>query len=94
MGDDRPENNNNKTTGGTVRCWHADPIFFFVFSSCRVQISGSLDDYPVPTITVDTATDVSVVSHAWLMSHPTLRSVTIQLVPPAAVVYRASKGCR
>ena len=30
-------------------------------------------DYPVPAITVGTATDVSVVSLAWLISHPTLR---------------------
>ena len=76
---------------GTARCWHADPIFFF-FSSRRVQISCSVDDYPVPAITVDTATDVSVVSHAWLMSHPTLRSVTIQPVSPTTVALRAANS--
>ena len=65
---------------------------FFVFSSRRVQSSGSVEDYPVPAITVDAATDVAVVSHAWLMSHPTLRSVTIQPVPPIAVTLRAANG--
>ena len=30
-----------------------------------------IDDYPVPAITVDSATDLSVVGHAWLMSPPT-----------------------
>ena len=43
-------------------------------------------------ITVDTAADVSVVSHAWLMYHPTLHSVTIQPVPPTAVALRAANG--
>ena len=62
------------------------PSFFcFVFSSRIVKTSGSVEDYPVPAITVDTATGVSVVSHAWLMSHPTLRSVAIQPVPPTVV---------
>ena len=67
-----------------------NPSFFFVFSSRRVQISGFVEDYPVPAITVDTATDVSAVSHALLMSHPTLRSVTIQ--PATAVALRAANG--
>ena len=66
--------------------------FSLFFSSRRVQISGFVEDYPVPAITVDTATDVSVVSHAWLMSHPALRSVTIQPVPPTAVALRAANG--
>ena len=78
---------------GTARGWHANPILFsLIFSSRRVQISGFVEDYPVPAITVDTATDVSVVSHAWLMSHPALRSVTIQPVPPTAVALRAANG--
>ena len=69
------------------------PSFFcFVFSSRIVKTSGSVEDYPVPAITVDAATDVAVVSHAWLMSHPTLRSVTIQPVPPIAVTLRAANG--
>ena len=68
------------------------PSLFFAFSFRRVQISGSVEDYPVPVSTVDTATDVSVVSHAWLMSHPTLRSVTIQPFPPTAVALRAANG--
>ena len=57
-----------------------------------MQISGSVEDYPVPAITVDTANDVSVASHAWFMSHPTLRFVTIQPVPPTAVALRAANG--
>ena len=57
-----------------------------------MQISGFVEDYPMPAITVDTATDASVVSHAWLKSHPTLRSVTIQPVPPTAVALRAANG--
>ena len=61
------------------------PSFFFFFSSRSVQISGSVKDYSVTAITVDTAANVSVVSHAWLMSHPTLRSVAIQPVPPTVV---------
>ena len=49
-----------------------------------------VEDYPVPAITVDTATDVSVVSHAWLTSHPALRSVTIQPIQPTTVALRAA----
>ena len=67
------------------------PSFFFIFFSSRsVQIAGSVEDYPVPAITIDTATDVSVVSHAWLMSHPTLRSVSVQPVLPTTVALRAA----
>ena len=66
--------------------------FSLFFSSRRVQISGSIEDYPVPAITVDTATDVSVVSHAWLKSHPTLHSVIIQPVPPTAVALKAANS--
>ena len=93
MGSVRPDNN-KKTTA-----WHSSrlackshPFFFIIFPSRRVQISGFVEDYPVPAITVDTATDVSAVSHAWLMSHPTLRSVIIQPVPPTAVALRAANG--
>jgi len=88
-----PAKNNKKTT-----VWHSSMLahrshpFSLSFSSRRVQISGSVDNYPVPAITVDTATDISVVSQAWLMSHPTLRSVTIQPVPPTAVALRAANG--
>ena len=57
-----------------------------------MQISGSVKDYPVPAIPADTATDVSVVSHAWLKSHPTLHSVIIQPVPPTTVALRAANG--
>ena len=57
-----------------------------------MQISGSVEDYPVPAITVDTATDVSVVSHAWLKLHPTLHCVIIQPVPPTAVALRAANS--
>ena len=66
--------------------------FSLFFSFRRVQISGSVEDYPVPAITVDTATHVSVVSHAWLKSHPTLHSVIIQPVSPTAVALRAANG--
>ena len=76
---------------GTARCRHENPIPFVFFVS-QSQIFGSVEDYPVPAITVDTATDVSVVSQAWLMSHPTLRFVTIQPVPPTAVALRAANG--
>ena len=93
MGSVSPDNN-KKTTA-----WHnsrmackSHPFFLFCFSYRSVQISGSVEDYPVPASTVDTATDVSVVSHAWLLSHPTLRSVTIQPVPPTAVALRAVNG--
>ena len=46
----------------------------------------------MPAITADTATATSVVSQAWLKPHPTLRSVTIQPVPPSAVALRAANG--
>ena len=88
----RPDNN-KKTTA-----WHSSRLackthpFSLFFSSRRVQISGFVEDHPVPAITADTATDVSVVSHAWLTSHPALRSVTIQPVPPTAVAFRAANG--
>ena len=94
MGGVLPDINNNKKT----TTWHSSMLackchlFLFFFPYRRVQISGSVENYPVPAITVDTATDVSVVSHAWLMSHPTLRSVTIQPVPPTAVALRAANG--
>ena len=63
------------------------PSFFFV-----LFVSQSADFWLCRRLTVDTATDVSVVSHAWLMSHPTFRSVTIQPVPPTAVALRAANG--
>ena len=59
VGDDHPENSNKKQLRGTalLACRsHPFPLFF---SSRRVQISGSVDDYPVSAITVDTVTDVS-----------------------------------
>ena len=65
MGDVRPENKTKKTTawdGSMLACKPHSVSFFF--SSRRVQIAGSVEDYPVPAITADTATDVSVVSHA------------------------------
>ena len=62
------------------------------FSSRRFQISGSVDDCPVSEIILNTAADVSVVSRARFMSHPTLRAITIQPVPPAAVALRAANG--
>ena len=79
MGGVRPEIDNKKTTArhSSMLACKFRPFSLF-FSSRRVQISGSVEDCPVLAITVDTATDVSVASHAWLMSHPTLRSVTIQ----------------
>ena len=46
----------------------------------------------MPEITLNTAADVSVISHAWFMSHPTLRAITIQPVPHAAVALRAANG--
>ena len=68
------------------------PSLLFFFSFRRVQIYGSVEGYPLPAITVDTVTDVSVVSRAWLMSHSILRSVTIQPVPPTAVALRAANS--
>jgi len=62
------------------------------FSSRRVRIAGSVDDVPVNEITVDTATDVPVVSLAWVRSHPTLRGVTLNPVPASAVALRAANG--
>ena len=66
--------------------------FSLSFSSRRVRIAGSVDDAPVNSITVDTATDVSVVSLAWVRSHPTLRGVPLDPIPPAAVALRAANG--
>lgn len=62
------------------------------FSSHRVRVAGSVDDHDVDNITIDTATDVSVVSHEWLKSHPTLRRVKLKRVPPAAVALSAANG--
>ena len=89
-----PDNNDKKMT----TAWHSSMLackshpFSLFFSPRRVQTSGSVENYPVPAITVDTDTNVSVVSHVWLMSHPTLRYVTIQPVPPTAVALRAANG--
>ena len=89
----RDRHSNKKTTA-----WHSSMLsckchpFSLFFSSRRVQISGSVEDYPVSAITDDTATDVPVVSHAWLTAHRTLRSVTIQPVPPTAVASPAANG--
>ena len=57
-----------------------------------MRVSGHVDDYPVTNITIDTVTDVSVVSHGWLKYHPSLRSVLLKLVPQAAVSLRAANG--
>ena len=92
MGSVRPDNNKNTTAWHSSRLACKSHPFSLFFSSRRAQVSGSVEDYPVPAITVDTATDMSVVSQAWLMSHSTLRSVTIQPVPPNAVALRAANG--
>ena len=93
-GDVRPEKNINQTTtvGHSSMLAHTSRPFFLSFSSRRVQISGPVDTYPVPAITVDIATDISFVSRAWLMSHPTLGPVSIQPVSPSAVALRAVNG--
>ena len=74
------------------RLAHKTIDFFLSFSSRRVRIAGSVDDVPVYNITVDTATDVPVVSLAWVRSHPTLRGIPLNPVPPAAVALRAANG--
>ena len=89
MGSVCPDNKKKDNCVAQLEAGMQIPSLFFAFSFRRVQISGSVEDYPVPVSTVDTATDVSVVSHAWLMSHPTLRSVTIQPLPPTVVALRA-----
>ena len=88
----RPDNNKMTTAWHSSRlaCKSHPGSFFFSFG--RVRIYGSVEGYPVPAITVDKVTDVSVVSHAWLMSHSILRSVTIQPVPPTAVASPAANG--
>ena len=66
------KNNNSDHVGYSSRLAHKPIDFSLSFSSRRVRIAGSVDDVPVNDITVDTATDVPVVSLAWLRSHPTL----------------------
>lgn len=73
------------------RLAHKTIDFSLSFSSRRVRVAGTVDDVPVDT-TVDTATDVPVVSLAWLRTHPTMRSVPFKPVPPAAVALRAANG--
>ena len=58
MGSVRPDNNKTTTTWHSSRLACKSHPFSLFFSSRRVQISGSVEDYPVPAITVDTATDV------------------------------------
>ena len=93
MRDDRRQNTNDKAVA-----WHRSftcisiPYFFFDFFVSQSADSSYTDDYPVPATTVNIATDVSVVSDAWVMSSPILRSVIIQPVPPTAVVLRATNG--
>ena len=41
---------------------------------------------------MDKATDMPVVSLAWVRPHPTLRGITLNPVPPAAVALRAANG--
>ena len=62
------------------------------FSSRRVRVAGLVDDCHVDNVTIDTATDVSVVSMEWVRSHPTLRNVPLKPVPPAAVALNAANG--
>ena len=62
------------------------------FSSRRVRIADCVDDAPVNHITVGTSTDVLVVCPAWVRSHPTLRGIPLDPVPPAAVALRAPNG--
>lgn len=70
---------------------HKKYPFSLSFSSRRVRVDGSVEGYAV-NVTVDTATDVSVVSLSWLKSHPSLRSTTLNPVPPSAVSLRAANG--
>ena len=71
---------------------HQNNIFSLSFSSRRVRVSGSVDGYPVTNITVDSATDVSVVSPQWMKSHPSLRSFPLKPIPQVAVSLRAANG--
>ena len=86
------ENNKDDQVWYSSRLAHKTIDFSLSFSSRRVRIAGSVDDVPVKDITVDTATDVPVVSLAWLRSHPTLQSVPLKPVPPSAVALRAANG--
>ena len=91
--DDRPQNMKKKSNA-----WHRSltdmpiPSSIFDYFLSQSSDSSSTDDYPVPAITINIATNVSVVSHAWVMSSPILRSVIVQPVPTTAVVLRATNG--
>lgn len=67
-------------------------ILSLLFSPRRVRVSGSVGDCHVENITIDTATDVSVVSLGWLKSHPSLREIPHKSVPRTAVALSAANG--
>ena len=84
--------NNSDHVWYSSRLAHKTIDFSLSFSSRRVRVCGSVDDVPVKNITVDTATDVPVVSLTWLRSHPTLSSIPLKSVPRSAVALRAANG--
>ena len=86
------ENNNTNNVWYSSSLSQKPNFLSLSFSSRRVRVDGSVDGHTVTNITVDTATDVSVVSLAWLKSHPSLRSVPLKPVPHSAVSLRAANG--
>ena len=86
MGSVRPDNNKRQLRG-TARGWDANPIlfvFFFRLAECRFLALWKTIQCPQSLLIL------SVVSHAWLTSHPALRSVTIQPIQPTTVALRAA----
>ncbi len=92
VGAGSPERNNKDHVWYSSTLAHKSNVFSVSLSSRRVRIDGSVDTVPVHNITVDTATDVSVVSHAWLNSHPVLQTIPLKPVPPAAVSLHGANG--
>ena len=63
-------------------------------SSRRLRVPGKIENVPEPSLTIDTATDVPLVSCNYLQHHPVLRNRKIHKVPQDAVQLRSANGSR
>ncbi|CAM9960214.1 unnamed protein product, partial [Choristocarpus tenellus] len=80
-------------------CWHTSAIQHYSnsprvlnVSSRRVRIPGYVENEPLMSITVDTATDIPVISLRYIEAHPTLCKAQIREIPAGALNYKGAGG--
>ena len=61
-------------------------------TSKRVRANGSVNNYPAPDVTIDTALDVPCISVKFVQTYPTFNSTGILAVPVGAITLSSADG--